>query len=172
MALIDIFLLVPILWLGFKGWKNGAVMEFMQLAAIVLGIFIASKFSHFLGNYFNFESEYIGILYFTITFIAVVCMLFFAGYLITKFIKMIMLTWLNRLLGIVFALAKTILILSVLMFYFNKIDREETIFPTEKRDDSLLFRPIEKIAPMVMPTLMQLWEKHGRGGACPALTEN
>jgi membrane protein required for colicin V production len=162
MTLIDIFLLVPLLWFGFKGGKNGAVMEFIQLAAIVLGIFIATKFSHFLGNYFSFESEYISILYFAITFLAVVGMLFFAGYIITKFIKAIMLGWLNRLLGVVFALVKTVLILSVLIFYFNKIDREETIFSSEKRDESLLFRPIEKVAPMVMPTLMQLWEKFNK----------
>jgi membrane protein required for colicin V production len=159
MNFIDIILIVPLLWFGFKGWKNGAVMEFIQLAAIVLGVFVASKFSHFLGNYFSFESEYIGILYFSITFIAVVAMLFFAGYIITKFIKMIMLGWANRLLGIVFASAKTVLLMSVLIFYFNKIDNEETIFPKEKRDESLLFRPIEQVAPMVMPTLTELWEK-------------
>jgi membrane protein required for colicin V production len=70
-----------------------------------------------------------------------------------------MLGWLNRLLGAVFALAKTILIMSVLIFYFNKIDQEETIYSEEKRDESLLFRPVEKVAPMVMPTLMQLWER-------------
>ncbi|MCL2027183.1 MAG: CvpA family protein [Bacteroidales bacterium] len=162
MNFVDIFFVIPLLWFSFKGWKNGAVMEFVQLASIVLGIFVASKFSHFLGNYFNFESEYTGILYFAITFIAVVGMLFLAGYIITTFIKMIMLGWANRLLGVAFALAKTILLMSVLVFYFNKIDREETIFPKEKRDESLLFRPIEKVAPMVMPTLMQLWEKFNK----------
>ncbi|MCL2414552.1 MAG: CvpA family protein [Bacteroidales bacterium] len=158
MTLIDIFLLVPLLWFGFKGFKNGAVMEFIQLAAIVLGVFIASRFSHFLGDFFNFQSEYAGIIYFAITFIAVVGMLFLAGYIITTFIKLIMLGWLNRLLGVFFALAKTILVLSVLIFYFNKIDSEEIIFSEKNRNESLLFRPIEKVAPMVMPTLMQLWE--------------
>ncbi|MCL2416766.1 MAG: CvpA family protein [Bacteroidales bacterium] len=163
MTLIDIFLLVPLLWFGFKGAKNGAVMEFIQLAAIVLGVLVASRFSHFLGDFFNLQSEYAGILYFAITFIVVVGMLFLAGYIITTFIKLIMLGWLNRLLGVVFALAKTILILSVLIFYFNKIDSEEVIFSEENRNESLLFRPIEKIAPMVMPTLVQLWEDFGRG---------
>ena len=159
MTLIDIILLVPLLWFGFKGWKNGAVMEFIQLAAIVTGIFVASRFSQFLGDFFQFESEYASILYFALTFIAVVGMLFLAGYIITKFIKMMMLGWLNRMLGVVFALLKTILIMSVLMFYFNRIDHEETILPEEKRDESLLFRPIEKVAPKVMPTLMQLLER-------------
>lgn len=158
MILIDIFLLVPLLWFGFKGAKNGAVMEFIHLVAIVSGIFVASRFSHFLGDFFNFETEYAGILYFAITFIVVVGMLFLAGYIITKFIKLIMLGWLNRLLGVVFALAKVTLILSVLIFYFNKIDSDETIFAEEKRNESLLFRPIEKVAPAVMPTLMRLWE--------------
>jgi membrane protein required for colicin V production len=60
---------------------------------------------------------------------------------------------------VVFALAKTILILSVLIFYFNKIDQEKAILSEEKRSESLLFEPVEKVAPMVMPTLMQLWEK-------------
>jgi membrane protein required for colicin V production len=150
---------VPLLWFGFKGVKNGAVMEFIHLASITLGIFIASKFSHFLGEYFHIESEYAGILYFAITFIAVVAMLFLAGHIIDKFIKAIMLGWLNRLLGLAFALSKTILLLSLLIFYFNKIDPNETIFPKEKRNESLLFRPIEKVAPLVMPTLMETFEK-------------
>ncbi len=159
MTLIDIILLVPLLWFGFKGLKNGAIMEFVQLASIALGIFVACKFSHFLGEYFHIESEYAGILYFTITFLAVVGMLFLAGHIIDKFIKAIMLGWLNRLLGLVFALVKTILLLSVLIFYFNKIDKNETIFPKAKRDEALLFRPIEKVAPMVMPTLMETFER-------------
>jgi membrane protein required for colicin V production len=158
MNLIDIFLLVPLLWFGFKGVKNGAVMEFIHLASIALGIFVATKFSHFLGDYFHIESEYAGILYFAITFIAVVAMLFLAGHIIDKFIKAIMLGWLNRLLGLAFALSKTILLLSLLIFYFNKIDPNETIFPKEKRNESLLFRPIEKVAPLVLPTLMETFE--------------
>ena len=134
-------------------------MEFIQLAAIVLGVLIASKFSHFLGHYFNFQNEYAGILYFAITFIAVVGMLFLAGYFITNFIKMMMLGWLNRTIGVIFALGKTVLLLSVLIFYFNKIDPEETMFSKEKRDKSLLFRPIESIAPIVMPILTEKFEQ-------------
>lgn len=159
MKFIDIILLIPILWFGFKGVKNGAVMEFVQLAAIALGIFIASRFSHFLGNYFHIESEYAGILYFAITFIAVVGMLFLAGYIIEKFIKAILLGWLNRLIGLIFALSKTILLLSLLIFYFNKIDKHETIFPKEKRNESLLFRPVEKVAPLILPKLTETFEK-------------
>jgi membrane protein required for colicin V production len=156
MNLIDIFLLVPLLWFGFKGAKHGAIMEIIQLAAIFAGIFIACKFSYFLGQYFQIESEYAGIIYFAITFIVVVGMLFLAGYIIETFIKLIMLGWLNRLLGVVFAVAKTVLLLSVLILYFNKIDQHETILSTKQRDASLLFRPVETVAPIVMPTLTQL----------------
>ena len=158
MTLIDIIILVPLLWFGFKGAKNGAIMELVQLVAIFLGIFLASRFSNLLGNFLGLESQYAGIIYFAITFIVVVGMLFLAGFILTKIVKMIMLGWANRLLGVVFALVKTVLILSVLIFYFNKIDSQETIFPKEKRDNSLLFRPVEKVAPAVMPSLMGLWE--------------
>ena len=160
MTIIDILLLVPLLWFAFKGLKNGAVMEFVHLAAIVVGVFVATRFSHFLAQYLQLESEYAGIMYFAITFIAVVAMLFLAGYILEKFINAIALGWLNRVLGLVFAVAKTILIMSMLIFYFNKIDREETIFSTEKRDESLLFRPVEKVAPMVMPMLTRFLEEH------------
>jgi len=158
MALIDFFLLIPLLWFGFKGAKNGAIKEVTNLVAIIIGVVVASRFSHFLGNFLNLETGYAGIIYFAITFIVVIGMLFLAGRIITKFIHMIMLGWLNRILGVVFAVAKTMLILSVVIFYFNKIDRNETILPEESRNASLLFRPIERVAPVVMPRLMQLWQ--------------
>ena len=160
MTLIDIILLIPLLWFGFKGFKNGAIMEFVHLAAIVLGVFMASRFSHFLAQYFQIESEYAGIIYFAITFIAVVGMLFLAGHILEKVIKAILLGWLNHLLGIAFAAAKTILIMSVLIFYFNKIDQEETLLPKEKREESLLFRPVEKVAPLVMPKVTEFLEEY------------
>ena len=158
MTLLDVFLLVPLLWFGFKGAKNGAVMEFVQLLAITSGVFIACKISHFLGQYLHLETEYAGIIYFTVTFIIVVSLLFLVGYIVDAFIEMILLGWLNRLLGVVLALAKTILFLSVLIFYFNKIDRTQTLLPKADRDKSLLFHPIESVAPKILPTLTKFWE--------------
>jgi membrane protein required for colicin V production len=159
MTLLDISLLVPILWFGFKGLRNGAIMELVQLVAVALGVVIACKFSHFVGDYFEVESKHAGIIYFAMTFIAVVGMLFLAGYILEKFVQAILLGWLNRILGLVFAVVKTVLILSVLIFYFNKIDQQETILPKEQRDESLLFRPIEQIAPIVMPIATETIEK-------------
>jgi len=158
MTLLDIFLLGPLLWFGFKGAKNGAVMEFVQLLAIVSGVFIACKFSHVLSQYLHLETEYAGIIYFAVTFMVVVSLLFLAGYIVDAFIKMMMLGWLNRLRGVVLALAKTILFLSVLIFYFNEIDRNQTLLPKSERDKSLLFHPLESIAPKIMPTLTKFWE--------------
>ena len=155
MILIDIIILALLLWGGFKGAKNGAVMEAVRLFAI----FFATRLATFVGGVLNLESQYAGSIYFIILVIAVVGMLFLAGYIVTKFVKIIMLGWLNSLLGVIFGLAKTILILSLLIFYFGKIDDEKRTLSEESRESSLLFRPLEKVAPAVMPSLLELWER-------------
>ena len=47
MNYIDIFLLVPLLWGAFKGFKKGLIIEVVSLIALGLGIWGGVHFSDF-----------------------------------------------------------------------------------------------------------------------------
>ena len=70
---LDIFIAIPLLWFGYKGFKNGFVIEAASLAALLLGVFGAYRFSgitsEFLIQNMDIQTEYISLISFAITFI-------------------------------------------------------------------------------------------------------
>ena len=61
--------------------------------------------------------------------------------------------FLNRLLGIVFGLFKSVLILSVIFVVLNAIDARRPFLPKEKIEQSKLYNPISDIAPAIFPII-------------------
>ena len=81
------------------------------------------------------------------------------GKLTEKTIKIIMLGWLNKLLGVVFSMLKCMLILGFLIIVFNTINAQFDLVSRADLDKSLLYGPIEKIANSVFPYLKELITK-------------
>ena len=61
----------------------------------------------------------------------------------------------NRLLGIVFGLIKSVLILSVIFVVLNAIDARRPFLPKEKIGKSMLYNPISDIAPALFPIISE-----------------
>ena len=59
----------------------------------------------------------------------------------------------NRLLGMIFGLIKSVLILSVLFMVLNSIDAGRPFLPKEKIEKSMLYNPIADIAPAIFPII-------------------
>jgi membrane protein required for colicin V production len=62
-----------------------------------------------------------------------------------------MLGILNRLAGMAFGILKSLLILSVVLVVFDRINSDVTIIPKEKIDDSRLYKPIRNLTPSIFP---------------------
>ena len=59
----------------------------------------------------------------------------------------------NKILGAFFSLVKTILIISVILLIFNKLDEKASFISRETRNKSMLYGPISSIAPAILPKL-------------------
>ena len=140
-----------------KGFINGLVKEVASLAALILGIWGAIKFSGFtaekLYDYFDLTGKYVGIVSFLITFAIIVVIIHFIGLLIDKLVDAASLSFINRLLGIVFGLFKSVLILSVLLVVLNAINVRRQFLPKDKIEQSMLYNPISDIAPALFPII-------------------
>jgi membrane protein required for colicin V production len=73
--------------------------------------------------------------------------------LIDKFVEKISLGVLNSLLGLVFGVFKTALILSVIFTVFNAIDAKHHFLPKKQIENSRLYNPIADIAPAIFPVI-------------------
>ena len=103
-----------------RGAFRGFFVEIASLLALVLGVFGALHFSsftaHLLSNYI--EWEYLSLLAFALTFIGIIIGVAWIGKLLTKLAKVILLGFLNRLLGAIFGTCKWLVICGVLVWIF------------------------------------------------------
>jgi membrane protein required for colicin V production len=157
MNYIDLIIIVLLVFGLARGFINGFIKELASLLALILGIWGAIKLSAFtaerLYDYFNMTGQYVGIIAFLITFVIIVIIIHFIGLLVDKFVEKISLGVLNSLLGLVFGLFKTALILSVIFTVLNAIDAKHHFLPKKQIENSRLYNPIADIAPAIFPVI-------------------
>lgn len=154
---LDILFIIPLAWLGWKGFSKGLIVELSTLVALLLGIWAALKFSHltatWLADDLDFHSQYNQLIAFSLTFLAVVLGVNLLGKMLSKLAGMVMMAWLDKLAGTVFGLLKAAFIVSVILFIINAFDKDEALITPEAKEDSYLYTPVQKIAPAVFPYL-------------------
>jgi len=154
---IDLVIVVILILSMVSGFINGLIREVASLAALILGIWGAIKFSGFtaakLYDFFDMSGHYVGIIAFVITFGLIVVVIHFVGLLADKIADAAALGFVNRLLGIAFGLFKTILIMSVFFVVLNAIDARKPFLPRDKLEQSIFFNPISDIAPAIFPII-------------------
>jgi membrane protein required for colicin V production len=157
MNYIDVIIILILVLSMINGFINGFVKEVASLAALILGIWGAIKFSSFtaakLYDYFDMTGHYVGLISFIITFLLIVIVIHFIGMLIDKLMEAIALGFINRLLGIAFGLLKSVLILSIVFVVLNVIDERKPFLPKEKIEASIFYNPIADIAPALFPII-------------------
>ena len=158
MNYIDIILIIPIVWLAFRGFKRGLVVELFSLLALVAGIYAALYFSDFAANFliekFTISEDYVPIISFVITFIGVVIAVYFIGKLLEKLVNIVALGVLNKLAGSVFGILKAAVFMSIIILLINSFDN--TLIPKDKKNESLLYEPVSAIAPLLWNKLEDL----------------
>ena len=154
---IDATIVVILIISVVMGFINGLVKEVITLAALILGIWGAIRFSTFtaakLYDYFDMTGHYVGIIAFIITFGLIVVGIHFIGILADNLVKAVALGFVNRILGMVFGGLKSVLILSVFFVVLNAIDARREFLPTEAIENSILYNKISDIAPVIFPII-------------------
>lgn len=159
MNFIDVLIIVPVIYAGWKGFKHGLIIEVFTLLALVVGLYagihLSDGVSAWLKKTFSWDSEYLPVIAFTITFLAVGAMVYFAGKAIEKVVKIANLTPVNKILGIGFAVLKMIYIVSVVIVLIESYDEKSDFFPEEKKESSLLYEPVKKVSTTTIPGISE-----------------
>ena len=157
MNYIDIIIVLILAWTIFRGFKNGLFIEVASVAALIFGIWGAIRFSGYtqvrLVEFFDMQTEYLGLIAFAITFIGIVVLIHFLANALDKILKAVALGFVVRILGMVFAALKTVLIMSIILVILNTIDQKIKFLPAEKIAESRLYRPVADFAPMLFPII-------------------
>ncbi|MEQ3662473.1 MAG: CvpA family protein [Flavobacterium sp.] len=162
MSFIDIIFAALLGYAIYKGLKNGLFVEVASLLALIVGIFIAIKFSHIvravIETKVSWDPKYIEITAFALTFIAVVIVIHLSAKLLTKIVDFAYLGWINRLAGAGFSILKTILALSIVILLFEKINVNKMLVKEETLNDSIFYNPTKEISAFVYPQIEEWYE--------------
>ena len=160
MNIIDIVILLCCIPALVQGERKGFVSQAVSLVSLILGAWLAFKFSepvgNWLGSYLEFPGAVIHVVAFALILIAATVMLNIIGKSLEKFVKFIMLGWLDKILGAAFALLKVILLLGLVIILLDTVESILPIIPSKTFEESMLYEPVKGIANAVFPYLKEL----------------
>jgi membrane protein required for colicin V production len=155
MNFIDIVLLVPLGYAAYKGFKHGLVIEVFTLLALFVGLYAGIHFSDFCADYlkhtFDLNNEYLPVIAFTLVFLGVGAMVYFAGKTIEQMIRVVNLSPLNKFFGAFFGLIKMVYFLSIILVLVESYDEKGNFFPDEKKESSFLYYGIKSVSTYTIP---------------------
>ncbi|HEY4617328.1 MAG TPA: CvpA family protein [Flavobacterium sp.] len=157
MGFLDIILGSLLIYALYKGMKNGLFLELASLISLILGIYIAIKFSYVvrksLAGYVSWSPKYVEVIAFGLTFIAVVLAVHLLAKIFTGIMDFAFLGWINKLAGGFFSAIKTILLLSIVFNLFQKINVNNMIAKEETLNNSIFYNPIQETSKYIYPSL-------------------
>lgn len=163
MGVFDIIIGVFLCYSFYKGIRNGLFVEMASFFSLILGIYIAIKFSDvlttILSGWLHWNPYTIQVFAFILTFIVVVIGIYMLGKLLTNVANFAFLGWINSVGGGFFRVLKTILIISIFFTLFEKINYHNYLAKKETLDKSIFFNPIQKIAGFVFPSIEKWYDK-------------
>ena len=143
MNYIDIILLLPLLYGAYRGFSRGLIIEVATLLGLLLGVYIAIKFSgyteDFLRDFLNLSSESLSYVALGVTFLIVIVAISLLGKMLTKLIDIISLGMVNKLLGTVLGIAKYFVFLCIALFIVEALDGKFHFINEEVKEKSLLY---------------------------------
>ena len=160
MSTPDIIILLCFLPALIRGVMKGFIEQAVALVSLVLGAWLAFKFSTVVGEwlqpFFKVSETVMHVISFAVIMIAVVLVLFVIGKLLTGISKIVMLGWLDRLLGLVFALLIAGLMVGIGIILFDTLNAKFELVDNAVLDEAVLYSPLRDIAYTVFPYLKEL----------------
>jgi membrane protein required for colicin V production len=168
MNYIDMFILVLLVYAAFRGFTQGLIMQLTLVIALLLGIFGALKLSGYTAEQLDarvdIDPEYLYIVALTVTFTLMFVGVYLVGKFAEKLVQAAQLSFLNRLTGVFFSVAKIILITGLLLSYIDGMDRHFHFLPEGSREHSLFFRPFTGFVRTVFPAIKHHLQEGEKGG--------
>jgi membrane protein required for colicin V production len=106
----------------------------------------------------HWNPKTIQVVAFIITFLVVISAISFLGKFLTKIADFAHLGVINKLGGGFFRLLKAIIVISIFLNLFEKINFKNVFANKETLDKSLFYRPIQKTAGLIYPSIEKWYD--------------
>jgi len=158
MSTVDTIILLLFVPGLIQGLRKGFVSQAITLVSVFAGIWLAFHFSEMLcEKLLSYLPDAPHTVVYIIAFILVVCavmiLLGMVAKALRKLMDVAMMGLLDRLLGMVFALFTSMLVISILIVLFSYLNKITGLVETETLEQSRLYLPLKDLAYKVFPYL-------------------
>lgn len=155
----DILVALVLVVAVWNGVRRGLIMQLCSLVGIVVGLWLASHLGEDVGELFGVADEYEYLVGFATVMVAALILVTLVGMLLRKFFHFVGFGMLDRILGIVVAVAKYVLVLSALVAVFDHFNAEEKFLPRAKLEGSYTYGPLCELANKMLPLAEEVHEE-------------
>jgi membrane protein required for colicin V production len=161
MNILDIIILICLVPSIIQGLRKGFISQAISIVSLIAGIWASARFanliSEWLAQYIQASDQALRIVSFVIIMIAAFIVLGLVGKLLNGIIQLVMLGWMNRLLGAAFAFIKAVLIIGVIILVFNSINTNYNLADPKFLEESTLYPFIKNISDITFPYLKSMF---------------
>lgn len=161
MNILDIILLICFIPALIQGLKKGFISQVISIVSLIAGVWMSFEFSTvvsaWLAQYVEASDKILKIASFAIIMVGVFIILGIIGKSLEGILKFVMLGWLNRLLGVVFAFIKTGLVIGIVIILFNSLNNSLNLVSEETLAQSVLYPPLKDMAYTIFPYLKEIF---------------
>lgn len=160
MTTLDIIILVVWGAGAIVGFRKGFLKQLASLLGLVAGLLIAKAlYATVAERVFLPLTDSLTVaqgIAFVVIWLAVPLAFLLLASLLTKAMEAVSLGWVNRLLGAVLGALKAALLVSLLVCVVEYIDTDNTILKKTKKQESVLYYPMEKFAGLFLPAAREV----------------
>ncbi len=161
METLDIIFLCCLIPAVISGLRKGAVGQVISFLTIYLGITLSIRFSGevsaWLLQHFTLPQAGVRIISFVAVFIIVAILLRLAGKGLEKIVSISMLGWLNRIVGVLAAVAVGIMILSIAVYAIDAVNKAWSLIPKGLIEKSSFYPMLLDLSGSIFPHLRSLF---------------
>ena len=155
MGFLDLIFGIAILFGAWKGFKKGFIIELFTFLALFLGLYAGIHFSDFMAdiltNSVEIESKYVPTVSFTVIFLLVGAIVYFAGIAIEKVVKVVQLSLLNKLLGVILGVLKMVFVLGAITLLIESYDEKGDFISEDSKSQSIFYKPLKSAVSFAIP---------------------
>lgn len=160
MNILDIILLICFIPALVQGIRKGFIAQTISIISIIVGIWASARFADvvaaWVAQYITASEQVMKIVAFALILIVVFFLLGLLGKALEGIFNFVLLGWLNKLLGVVFALLKTALIVGLVIMAFSSLNDTFHLVKEEVLNESVLYPPLKKVAFDVFPYIKDM----------------
>lgn len=160
MNTLDIILLICFIPAIFQGLKKGFISQIVSIVSIIAGLWASARFADivgsFIGQYITASEQVMKVIAFAVILIAAFVVLGIVGKILEGIFNLVMLGWVNKLLGVAFALLKCSLIVGLAIIVFNSTNESLGLVQESVLNESALYPPLKKLAYEVFPYIKDI----------------